>query len=367
MRILSPVNSANEAELVIEAGADELYCGVMPGSWKKSYSNVGSPNRREWEVSNMTGFNALDELVAVASNNDVPVYLTMNALYTEEQYDELQEFINQATKIGVTALIVADIGLLLNLGRMGWRGEIHLSTGGTAFNNESIAFYQENGVTRIVVPRQNRISEIIEIVKSNSSVEIETFVLNRGCKNIDGFCTFHHGVNEVRIPLWWRIPKKMHWDYYLLSMMKRLPRYFRDKISHSSAFGSVGACFLSYDVDINSDTATAEQKQTLRANLRNNFNLFTGFDACGACALWDQERAGVHSAKIIGRSNPICKKVKDVRFLKSCLDYIKEESPDTRKQFAEFVKKSYKNHYGVQCHEWCYYPDEDASIGAEVL
>ena len=365
MKILSPANSAHEVDAVIAAGAGEIYCGVMPGAWKKAYTNVASPNRREWEVSNMTDFEDLAEAVKRAHSKNVPVFLTLNALYTEGQYPELKHFIEQADACGVDALIIADLGLLLLAKEMGWKRDLHVSTGGTAFNSETIEFYREQGASRVIIPRQNRISEIAHIAESADSLEIETFILNRGCKNIDGFCTFHHGVNEVRIPLWWRLPKKLHLDYYLLNWMKRLPVSLRDRIAHSPIFGSVGACFLSYEVDVTSTTASERERTTLHDNLRRNYNLFTGLDTCGACALWDMHRAGVDSLKIVGRSNPLEKKVRDVSFLADCI--AKVDQFESKQEFVAFVKRCYRKTYGFSCDQWCYFPEEDSEIEREAL
>jgi collagenase-like PrtC family protease len=366
MKILSPANGADEVSAVIKAGAGEIYCGVMPAAWRKAYTNVASPNRREWAVSNMTSFDTLAECVRVAHDLGVPVFFTMNALYTESQYDEVIQLVEESRKCGVDAIIVADLGLLLKLPELGWDREIHISTGGTTFNNETVAFYKALGAKRVIIPRHNRVSEIAEIARSNPDIDIETFVMNTGCKNIDGFCTFHHGVNEVRIPLWWNIPKKLHLDYYLLNLMKRLPLALRNKLAHTSMFGSVGACYLAYDVEVRSETADAVRKQTLKANLENNFNLFTGFDTCGACALYDLNAAGVESLKIVGRSNPLHKKLKDVRFLSRCLQFIEHNAP-TREQYVHSARRMYATTYGFACHDWCYFPEQDAQIGVEVL
>ncbi len=360
MKILSPAISAHEVDAVIKAGAGEIYCGVMPSAWKKAYTNVASPNRREWEVSNMTNFEELSEAVKRAHAKGVPVFLTLNALYTESQYPELKNFVEKADACGIDALIIADLGFLLLAREMGWKRDLHISTGGTAFNSETVDFYRKQGASRVIIPRQNRLSEIAHIAENARDLEIETFILNRGCKNIDGFCTFHHGVNEVRIPLWWRIPKKLHMDYYLLNWMKRLPLSLRNRIAHSPIFGSVGACFLSYDIDVKSDSKTDAKQKTLHDNLRRNFNLFTGLDTCGACGLWDMHRAGVDSLKIVGRSNPLEKKIRDVSFLAACIQQI--SMMENKQEFVVFAKTCYRKTYGFPCDNWCYFPEEDSVI-----
>ena len=162
------------------------------------------------------------------------------------------------------------------------------------------------------------------------------------------------------------MPKKMHFDYHLLSVMKRLPLTMREKIAHTSMFGSVGACFLSYDIDIETGKGTPAQVAELKRTLRNNFNLFSGFDTCGACALLEMREAGVESLKIVGRSNPFGKKVKDVRFLKACIDFLEGKSP-SKEEFVAFTKKKYEKVFGFSCDSWCYFPAEDAALDAGVL
>jgi collagenase-like PrtC family protease len=290
----------------------------------------------------------------------------MNALYTEGQYAQVQEFIGQAITSGVDAVIIADLGLLLAVRQMGWEREIHVSTGGTTFNNETVAFYRELGASRIILPRQNRLSEIAALARANPDIEIETFIMNCGCMNIDGFCTFQHGVKEVRLPGWWNFFKRLHWDYYLLSLLKRLPLGLRETISRSSGITTDSACFLTYDVALESAGASVAEQAALRANLRKNFNMFTGFDTCGVCGLWDLVQAGVHSVKIVGRNNPVHKKVQDVRFLKSCLRFLNEAAP-SRNDYEAYARRLYRKIFGFDCGEWCYFPKIDKIMTADML
>lgn len=362
MRILSPVCTAEETAAVIAAGASELYGGVMTGAWQKNYTNVASPNRREWRVSNMRDFDELARVVAIAHEHDAKVFMTLNALYTVKQYPAIEQQVRAAARAGADALIVADLGVMLKLREWGWERDIHVSTGGVAFNSESILFYRDIGASRVILDRQNRVSEICELAASAPpGMEIETFILNRGCKNIDGFCTFQHGINEVQIPLWWNLPKRLHFDYYILNILKRLPAPLRYRVSRTKMVSADSACFLPYETEIDSATASESEKQTLERNLKENFNLFNGFDTCGACALWDLTKAGVCSVKIVGRSNPTAKKLKDVGFLRACLDFLERENPD-RPEYIAFARSAYREFYGFNCRQWCYYPEQDREI-----
>ena len=39
-KILSPVSKPHEVEKVVNAGADEIYCGLLTKEWVKKYSNI---------------------------------------------------------------------------------------------------------------------------------------------------------------------------------------------------------------------------------------------------------------------------------------------------------------------------------------
>ena len=355
MHILCPVNKPEEVDPVVAAGATELYCGVLPDDWKRRYTNMASPNRREWAVSNLQGFAQLEALVKRAHSHGVPVYLTMNALYTERQYPDVKAQVERVTEIGVDALIVADLGLILSLREWGCEPEIHISTGGTTFNSETARFYQSLGANRVVLPRHFAIDEAVRIAQSNPSITFEMFILNRGCKNIDGFCTFHHGVNEVRLGNVWNIPKKLNMDQHFLSVLQRLPRSLGQKLAEANVYGSVGACFLNYDVEVEADDAVGpESRRRAAKTISSSFNLLTGIDTCGGCALYQLARGGIRHLKIVGRGNLTPKKVRDVTFLKKVLRQV--SAPDlTKDEFRRMVKSRYRDVYGVECRGNCYY------------
>jgi len=364
MKILSPIKGPADARAVVEAGAGELYCGVLPQAWNKSYTNMASPNRREWRSSNMKTFEDVAAVADIAHAGGAQIFLTLNALYTEGQYPQIAGFVTGAMKTGIDAIIVADLGLLLALRKMGWTRAIHISTGGTAFNNETVAFYKSLGASRVIIPRHNRVSEIAAIARANRDIEIETFIMNRGCMNIDGFCTYHHGTSEIRSPLLWGLPKKLNCDYYLLQAMKIMPAGLRRKLGRTGIFKSDSACFIPYHIRVaGGDPAGA---RTLKNNLERNFNLFSGFDTCGACAIWDMVRAGVCSLKIVGRENAIKKKVQDVQFLKICIDHLAVARPD-RAAFDAFARGAYQQVFGYACHNWCYFPAQDRELTEEEL
>jgi hypothetical protein len=90
--------------------------------------------------------------------------------------------------------------------------------------------------------------------------------------------------------------------------------------------------------------------------LRSTFQVYSGLDPCGACALWDLNRAKITSLKIVGRENPTWKKVRDVKYLRRMIDYL-ENTTFSKEEFRVTAREEYEIHYGASCRQWCYYPE----------
>jgi len=351
VEILCPVNSPAEVEAVIRQGATELYCGVLRRSWKGKYSNVASPNRREWTSSNMQSYDELREAVRIAHGLGVRVFLAMNGLYTEPQYPMVRREVEDGVACGVDALIIADIGLLAMMREWAPGVEFHISTGGTTFNSMTARFYKRLGAARIVLPRHLRVDEMISLARRNPAIVFEAFILNRGCKNIDGFCTFQHGVNEIRMGPLYRIPKKLNLDLRLLQFLRALPERCARPLASALVSGADGACFLDYEVSAESERLTRRQCTEAERFIKSCFSVLTGIDTCGVCQLKALVEGGITHFKIVGRENVTDKKLRDVRFLVEALRRLDE----TQDAFRRTVRATYRRIYGVPCRNLCYF------------
>lgn len=353
MNILVPINKAQDVEKVVGAGANEVFCGVFPDNWKKKYSNIVSPNRREWTSASLSGFEELAAVTAAAHALHTPVCLTVNALYTEQQYPLVYEQVNAARECGVDALIVADMGLLVRLSREKTGLDIHISTGGTAFNSEAVRLYQRLGVSRITLSRHMRPDEIAGLVKDCPSMRFEVFILNSGCKNIDGFCTFLHGTAELKYGAVWKKLKKMNFDRLFLQVMQKLARVTGS--ANFNLFGVDSPCLLNYAISVNAATdKSAGQVDGVRSHLCSSFSFLAGADPCGACRIRELKNMGVFGLKIVGRNYAASKKVTDVQFVRSVLEYAETAAGDD--DFRAWVERRYREVYGMGCEKLCYYP-----------
>lgn len=360
MKLLSPISRVDEVEDLIAAGADEFYCGVMPSEWRRSYSNLAALNRREWSVSNLNSFGELDEIRKVTRSRKIPLYLTLNALYTKNQNKSLERLVKQLQEFSPDAFIVADLGLLMLLRELKTGIPVHASTGCTVFNVASAKFFQALGASRVIIPRQNNLREIMDLAEKIDFMEKEVFIFNSGCRNIDGFCTFHHGVQEILKSDLWKIPKQLGLDYQFLSLLRMMPPALASNLTRKLGCMPDSACLLNYKIEFLKGKDHPEAKK-LKSWLKRNLNFYFGLDSCGACALYYLRQVKVDSLKIVGRENPSEKKIKDLLFLRRCLAFLEEHNPSPEPYFA-FCRKQYHEIYGFPCRDWCYYPLKDEGL-----
>lgn len=338
LRILSPLSGPDEVERLIEAGAGEFYCGILPEQWRRDYSVAASINRRQENVRgkgtspHMDSFDDLARCVQLARPHNVAVAVTLNEhYYSNSQYPALTAYIEQCLKAGADTFIAGDIGAILTLQDIDPNVNIHISTAGTAFNSESVHFYRDLGARRVILPRHLTLDEVQAIVDKTNGIELEAFILNSRCANIDGFCTFQHGLAEFVDE----------------------PERKRD---------AENACMMLYKITADvKGCDSPEEKEALLQNVsweRQHFWSAVHIDdrPCGACALYEFEQMGLAGVKIVGRGNTFDKKIKDIRFLQGLLDYLRDEKP-TKKQFRERARSRYKELYDCVCLVFkCYYP-----------
>lgn len=190
MQIVAPISRADEVGLLAEAGADELYCGVLPRDWTERFNNSGA-NRRIF--GNLESEDELARAAEAARKAEVRLSLVMNAQnYTGEQLDFLVALAGRFAALGGHALIVGDLFLLELLAEAGTGLRLHLSSVASCRNSEAIAWYRDLGVDRVILPRDVNRREVARMVRSAPDLELEAFVLNDGCIYEEGVCHSIH-------------------------------------------------------------------------------------------------------------------------------------------------------------------------------
>jgi collagenase-like PrtC family protease len=287
MKIVAPYNSIKEIRELVKAGADELYVGFNPDYWKKKYSNIISINRRYFPKSQIRSIGELKKSIKLANELGLKVSLTLNAHnYNKKQYPAV---IKLARQSGANNFIISDPYLLTKL------KNCTISTGGLCINEYAVNFFEKKGANRIILPRQMKISEIYDIRKK-TKVELEAFMLFDTCKNIDGYCNFLHGCEEL--------------------------------------IGSEHGCI--YLNKYRSDSSLAQKRiESIE------FPMF-----CGACFIKDFKKMGIDAIKIVGRRFPTQTKVKAIRFLKAVIKKPNQAMELFEEFFDRHCPKNNCNYYG---------------------
>jgi len=189
MKILAPLRCASEVIPLLAAGADEFYCGLAPPGWKEKFGAAWS-NRRHPQAAAVLNDNMLIEIVRLAG--PAPVHVALNSPhYPPGAVQMLTEFGTRLLQdMGISALIVADMDLLLALIEAGHADKLHLSSLATCSNAASSRFFIELGVTRIILPRHLTLTEIDRCVVDG--VGFEAFLINDGCVFEEGLCATTH-------------------------------------------------------------------------------------------------------------------------------------------------------------------------------
>lgn len=363
MNILSPLTKVEEVEPLIKAGADELYCGIISDKWKTKFGDITCLGRYESSQPNFNNFKELKRAIEIADTYNKPIFLTVNApYYSKRQFKIIDNDINKAINIGIKALIVADLGLLLKLYKNGTNIPLIISGLGTTFNIETLKFYKEFGVRRIILPRHLTLDEIRAFYKYTKQVELETFVLNGRCANDEGFCTFHHRLNVVSHPKRKKFFDKIEGNFELINLLNKIPKNMLKFITSPAILGEQTIpCRLNYKVNCNFNDHISNEKKIkiqkiVKSRFSNNFKRVI-HTSCGVCALHDFLHGGIKSVKIVGRTNHINKKLMDVRFISKLLNIL-EKNNCSKAEFIKTAKNRFKQTYREEClYSRCYYPE----------
>ncbi len=173
--LLAPVGSKESLIAAVENGADAVYFGGTLFSARQYASNFDC-EELEWAID-------------YAHARGVKAYVTVNTLIKDSELEEACDYLHFLCNCGADAVIVQDIGILKLLREQLPDLPVHASTQMTIHNAEGVKFLQEMGVKRVVLSREMSLQEIKRI-KSETGMEIETFIHGALCFSYSGQCLF---------------------------------------------------------------------------------------------------------------------------------------------------------------------------------
>jgi U32 family peptidase len=173
IELLSPAGDKEKLTIAFHYGADAVYFGGQNYSLRANAKNFS--------------LEEIEEAVNYAHNLKKHVYVTVNIIFHDEDFDGLEDYLEYLDKIGVDAIIVSDIAVMNIWKKLNLKMELHVSTQASTLNRETALFYKEMGATRVVLAREAMKEDIIDI-KNYTSLEIECFIHGAMCTSISGKC-----------------------------------------------------------------------------------------------------------------------------------------------------------------------------------
>lgn len=175
IELLSPAGNMEKLKTAVYFGANAVYL-----SGKNFGMRAFADNFTKDEMI---------EAINFCHNKNVKVYVTVNIVAHNKDFENLPDYLTFLNEIKVDAVIVSDLGIIEFVKKYAPNVDIHISTQANITNKHTANFYCSLGVKRIVLARELTLTEIKEIrdyIPKN--VELEAFVHGAMCISYSGRC-----------------------------------------------------------------------------------------------------------------------------------------------------------------------------------
>lgn len=173
--LLAPAGDMTCLYAAVSGGADAVYVGGKRFGARAFAKNFD--------------LDELSQAVKYCHLHGVKLYVTLNTLIEDREMAEVVDYAYELYRIGVDALIVADLGAMAAIRRHIPDLELHASTQMSVHNSLGAAAAASLGVSRVVLARELPLSDIKSAVEG-SPCEIEVFLHGALCVCHSGQCLF---------------------------------------------------------------------------------------------------------------------------------------------------------------------------------
>lgn len=175
IELLAPAGDLQKLKMAIAYGADAVYLGGESFGLRKSSKNFS--------------IDEIKKAIDFAHERGKKVYITLNIVPHDKDMQGLEEYLTDLKNINADAVIVSDPGIFAVVKRTIPDMPIHISTQASVTNYETIMFWYNLGVRRIVLARELSFKEIEEISKKlPKDLDLEAFVHGAMCMSYSGRC-----------------------------------------------------------------------------------------------------------------------------------------------------------------------------------
>ncbi|MCL1916905.1 MAG: U32 family peptidase [Peptococcaceae bacterium] len=175
--LLAPAGDLEKLTYALAYGADAVYVGGA-----------------RWGMRAYAGNFSLEQLRAgaeIAHRHKKKIYVTLNIFAHEKDFADLEGFLLELADMEIDGLIVSDPGIMRVAQRTAPEVPLHLSTQMNCTNGQSVGFWLDQGVQRVILARELSKDELAHLCRYVQG-EMEIFVHGSMCMAYSGRCHLSH-------------------------------------------------------------------------------------------------------------------------------------------------------------------------------
>ncbi len=174
IELLSPAGTIRNMRYAFAYGADAVYAGMPRYSLRVRNNDFLEENLK-------TG-------IAEAHAQGKQLYLACNLMPHGAKVKTFVDDIEPVVAMGPDALIMSDPGLIMMVRERWPNMPIHLSVQANTVNAAAVKFWQQVGVSRVILSRELSLDEVAEIRQECPDMELEVFIHGALCIAYSGRC-----------------------------------------------------------------------------------------------------------------------------------------------------------------------------------
>ncbi|MCQ2385744.1 MAG: U32 family peptidase, partial [Clostridia bacterium] len=273
--LLSPAGGEEALYAAVEGGADAVYLGVTGFNARASAQNFSFPQ--------------LEKAVPYCHIRGVKVYVTMNTLLFDREFEAFTETAQTAASLGADGFIVADLGAAKRLSLLCPGVPLHASTQAFCHSLAGAEALFDLGFSRVVLARELSY-ENISLITRRARAETEVFLHGALCVCHSGQCLFSSMVGgrsgnrgecaqPCRLPYGGKYPLSLK-D---LSLARHIPRLIESGTSSLKIEGRMKDPFYVYRVPsvyrrlLNENRAAASEAEAFLARVFSREGFTDGY------------------------------------------------------------------------------------------
>ena len=180
VELLSPAGDLEKLKIALLYGADAVFIGGVNFSLRARASNFT--------------VNDIKEACDFAHERGKKVYVTTNIIPHNEDLEGVLEYLKDLEKVEVDAIISAS-PYIIDQALTHTSLEVHLSTQQSAYNTETVNYWFDKGVKRVVLARELDKHQIKSLTLK-SKADVEVFIHGGMCMSFSGRCSLSDNMTD---------------------------------------------------------------------------------------------------------------------------------------------------------------------------